>query len=150
MRGCVTSSSLPAAKDADEPSSPASRSLQDLEAALERAMAERASEFACVEAELAELSRTYDRLRTDIETVRQERDRALDAAREERERRARETLELTEKLHEAMSREDAHVPVDAAALRERFLAERLAARPSARKRLEEGALPAIEGFEILG
>jgi serine/threonine protein kinase len=150
MRGCVTSSSLPAAKDADEPSSLASRSLEDLEAALERAVAERAAEFASVESELAELSKTYDRLRTDIETVRQERDRALDAAREERERRARETLELTERLHEAMSREDAHRPVDAAAMRERFLAERLAARPSARKRLEEGALPAIEGFEILG
>jgi hypothetical protein len=99
--------------------------------------------------ELDQLAKSYDRLREDMETACAERDRALDAVRHERERRARETLELTERLEEAKEREDARRAVDAVTLRERFVAERLAALPSERRKLPENALPDISGFEIL-
>jgi serine/threonine-protein kinase len=123
--------------------------MRELEQALEQAMAERDSEFAAVEAELAHLSRIYERLRDDMRTVREERDRALDAARDERERRARETLDLTERLAKAMQGEDEARPVDAAALRERFVAERLAAAPPDHRVLADDAVPEVPGFELL-
>jgi len=125
-------------------------SIRELETALEQALADRNSEYAAVEEELAHLSRIYERLRGDMRTIREERDRALDAVRDERERRARETLELTERLEKSMQREDAAHPVDALVLRERFVAERLAAASEERQPLSEGQLPAVPGFEILG
>src|SRR5262245_60631267 len=78
-----------------------------------------------------------------------ERDHALSAAREERERRARERLELSERLEEAKEREESQKRVDATALRERFVAERLGGAPPERKKLPEGSLPKIDGYEVL-
>jgi len=124
-------------------------SIRELEMALEQALADRNSEFAAVEEELAHLSRIYERLRGDMRAIKEERDRALDAARDEREKRARETLELTERLEKAMKHEDSSQPVDAVALRERFVTERLAAAPLAQRPLAEGALPDVPGFELL-
>ena len=120
------------------------RSIVELEGALARALAERDAEFSLVEDELARLSQIYERLRDDMATVREERDRAIAAARDERERRARETLELTERLNEAMSREDA------AAQRDRFVAARLSSAPVSRLPLADDALPDVPGFEVIG
>jgi serine/threonine protein kinase len=124
-------------------------SIRELEMALEQALAERNNEFAAVEEELAHLSRIYERLRGDMRAIKEERDRALDAARDEREKRARETLELTERLEKAMKREDSSQPVDALVLRERFVAERLAAAPAQMRPLAEGELPDVPGFELI-
>ena len=98
-------------------------SIRDLENALAQALEERDAQAVEVEAELGTLSRIYERLRNDYEQLREERDRAIDEARLERERRAKETLELAERLVAAAAEDDAR-PVDADALRERFVTER--------------------------
>lgn len=122
----------------------------DVEAAIDAAIAERDAEFAVVQKELSDLSQTYDRLRIDLDAMAKERDRALSSAREEREKRAKERLELSERLEEAKERDESKQRVDANALRERFVAERLAAAAPERKRLPEGSLPKIDGYEVLG
>src|SRR5262245_55748154 len=123
--------------------------VADVEAAIDAAIAERDAEFSVVQRELSDLSATYDRLRIDLDAMAKERDSALSAVREERERRARERLELSERLEEAKEREDSQRRVDASALRERFVAERLAAAPPERHKLPEGSLPKIDGYEVL-
>ncbi len=124
-------------------------SIRDLENALAQALEERDAQAVEVEAELGTLSRIYERLRNDYEQLREERDRAIDEARLERERRAKETLELAERLVAAAAEDDAR-PVDADALRERFVTERLAHLPTERRRLGDGQLPEVQGFRVLG
>lgn len=123
--------------------------IHELEKALRTAITERDSEYSLVSVELTELQRIYERLRADMRAMEAERDQALDAARLERENRARERLEMAERLEEAIQREDGSRKVDGAALRERFVAERLAAVPTERLKLPDNALPEIPGFEML-
>lgn len=123
---------------------------RDLELALAQAIAERDEEHAAVEEELAQLSRIYQRMRGDIRSIQEERDRVVDEAREEREKHERERSELAERLEKAMRQEDSNRPVDAAALRERFVSERLAHLPSERRTVPEEGLPDMPGYEMLG
>jgi serine/threonine protein kinase len=128
---------------------PAEGSVAEVEAAIDAAIAERDAEFAVVQRELSDLSATYDRLRIDLDAMAKERDRALSSAREERETRARERLELAERLEEVRERDESKRRVNAAALRERFVSERLAASAPDRQKLPEGSLPKIDGYEFL-
>jgi serine/threonine-protein kinase len=140
---------LDASSDALAPAE-TTASYHDLEMALAQALSERDEDTAAVEAELGQLSRIYQRMRGDIRTIEEERDRVVDAAREEREQHERERSELAERLERAMLQEDSNRPVDAAALRERFVLERLADLPSERRKVPEEGLPDMPGFEMLG
>ncbi len=142
---------LPAPAEAPAPApAETTPTYHDLELALAQAISERDEEHAAVEEELAQLSRIYQRMRGDIVTIREDRDRVVDEAREEREQHERERGELAERLEKAMRQEDSNRPVDAAALRERFVIERLADLPSERRKVPEQGLPDMPGFEMLG
>lgn len=112
--------------------------LEILEAQLARAHEAQAAQKAAVEDELARLSSIYDRVRADLRTAREERDRAVEEARRERERRAREALELAAKLQAAEN------PAD------EFVRRRLPPVPLERKTLLPGHLPEVDGFRVIG
>ncbi len=122
---------------------------KQLEVSLRRARDERASQTNLVEEELGRLTGIYGRMRSELEETRQERDRALDDARTERERRARETLELAEKLEEAVRVERNRAEAAVADSRERFVQERLAKMPTEHRKLEPGQLPKVPGFRVI-
>lgn len=117
--------------------------LAELEAALETAQEERASQARAVEGELVRLGEIYNRMRTQLAEAREARDRAQIEVAEERERRARETLELARRLEEF---EKAPPPAIVES-HERFVQKRMEGRPIRHRRLTPGSLPDLPGFE---
>jgi len=118
--------------------------IHDLETALHRIHTERASQASEVEQELHRLSEIYGRLRLDYAALEQQRDTALADVRSERERRAREALELAERLEQAE-----HAVRDGPQTMELFVAERLAHRPTERIPLPSDELPEVDGYVIV-
>ncbi len=122
--------------------------VADLERQVATLLRERAEHAAAVQAELQRLSALYDDLRGDLETARRERDGALESVRAEREARARETLELAERLDEAAVREQALRESAAADSLQRFVAERLDLAVHEYRELAPGELPEVPGFRV--
>jgi serine/threonine protein kinase len=81
-----------------EPATAAAAPVEEGDPSLVAAQAGRHDQAASIEAELAQLQAIYERMSTDLEVLRAERDDAVAAARREREARARETLVLSERL----------------------------------------------------
>ncbi len=119
----------------------------ELEQEIVRVKAERDAHAAAIEDELARLSDIYERMTSDIATLRQERDRAMEAAREERERRARETLELSERLDQVLSKDG---QAGGAVSPEAFVQARLSEPALERRPLAPGETPTVYGYKVAG
>lgn len=120
--------------------------LDQLEDALRLVRAERRGQIAAVDDELRQLEGIYERMTSDLATLRDERDRAVEEARVERERRARETLDLTERLERATRRDD---PAGAIASPEGFVQARLLGAPADRRGVAPGEMPTVPGYRLL-
>lgn len=124
-----------------------SERVRELEHALAELEAERRAQADVVESELERLNSIYGRLKTDLVVAREERDRARDEVREERARRARETMELSVQLEQAVEAQRLNSSQTA---RDDFVKRRLAEATAERRSLDDDELPDIPGFEIRG
>ncbi len=122
--------------------------LEQLEASLAHADAERQAQASAVEEELGRLSGIYGQLKDDLVTARAERDEAREQARRERARRAHETSQLNENLRKSRETERRLVDEAASSTRAEFVRERLADTPVERRQLQPGEIPEIEGFRV--
>lgn len=128
---------------ASEGVTPSEARVRDLERLLERVEFERTGQARAVELELERLGTIYDRLRQDLDLARAERDEAVETARREREARAREALELSQRLELAQQAQ-----LDGPGFVERFVAERMSVLPEEQLDLPEDGAPEIDGFRV--
>lgn len=119
--------------------------FEELEDALRLVRAERRGQLDDIEHELGQLQNIYHRMTTDLESLRAERDHAIEEVRAERERRARETLELSEKLDKALRRTDGEPQSP-----EGFVRQRLQEAPAEHRALAAGELPTVPGYKVSG
>ncbi len=118
--------------------------VQELERALARAQADRAAQATAVEDELVRLRDIYRRMQTDLRSLRVSRDRARTDAREQRVLRARETLELAQRLEVAEEVGGAVRPVPTA-----YVSTRIPGSPTQYRELGESELPEIPGYKVI-
>jgi eukaryotic-like serine/threonine-protein kinase len=132
------------------PGAPVSKTrarLEELEDALRLVRAERRGQLSEIEDELHQLQRIYQRMTTDLEALRAERDQAIEEARLERERRARETLELSERLEKARRTDEPSSGEPPPP--EKFVQARLQATAAEHRSLQPGELPQVPGYRVL-
>lgn len=120
--------------------------LYELEHAVHAAQRDRRGQAQVIEQELSQLHAIYRQMSSDLEGLRAERDEALQEAQAERERRARETLELSEKLDAALYDEDG---LGGATSAEGFVRARLEAALPEHRPLAEGEMPAVPGYHVV-
>ncbi|MCG3133484.1 MAG: Serine/threonine-protein kinase PknD [Planctomycetes bacterium] len=126
--------------------------VAELEEELLRLRADRDEQARMVEEELVRLSQIYQKMGSDLDDARQERDRLADLVRQERERRAREMLEMSERLEDALAGAEsrkAGAPQRDPITPERFVQERLARAQESHAPPKPGDLPSIPGYRIL-
>ncbi|MCE9636262.1 MAG: serine/threonine protein kinase [Planctomycetes bacterium] len=101
-----------------------------------------------IEEELLHLQSIYERMSSDLAMLRDERDRAVASAVEERERRARETLDLSERLAEARRADDCAGQSPGAAP-EAFVQSRLQSAAKEHRDLDDGEMPTVPGYRLI-